>query len=252
VTVALADPNNPTVRQRIELSLGHNLTLVRSDAESIRAALTSAWSDESTRGGLVLGGSVALRPMLSAYAHKVILPAFPSLVMDSHIPPRLMMTAEGDASRREAVILKADISVWLCLNPARDIKRIWVAIRSGAPDWQAAEWAAQLARAHGAEVVLLAATQPARSAILSGHAAYLNPDDPRGAHVADLALILSAQGVKGRLKVREGSFAESAIAECLEMRPDVLIIGAEQAGQQAAHILSQTGDSLGALLVLKA
>ncbi|GEM_PF-2534033 len=252
VTVALADPNNQTARQRIEAALGHRLTVVRSDADAIRAALTSVWSDDYARGSLVLGGSVPLRPMLSAYAQKMILPAMPALVMDSHLPPRLMMTAEGENSRREAVILKADTSVWLCLDPARPLKRIWVAIRTGAPDWQAAEWAALLARAHNSEVMLLAANQPAPGAILSGHAAYLNPDDPRGAHVADLALILAAQGVKGRLKVREGSFADSAIAECLEVRPDLLIIGAEQAGQQAAHILSQTGDALGALLILKA
>ena len=252
VTVALADPNNQTARQRIEAALGPRLTVVRSDADAIRAALTGAWSDEFARGSLVLGGSVPLRPMLSAYAQKVILPAFPSLVVDSHLPPRLMMTAEGDGLRREAAILKADTSVWLCLDPAREIRRIWVAIRSGSPDWQAVEWAAVLAQAHGSEVVLLAANPSAPSAILSGHAAYLNPHDPRGAHVADLALILAAQGVKGRLKVREGSFAESAIAECLEVKPDLLIIGAEQAGQQAAHILSNIGAALGALLVLKA
>lgn len=252
ITVALADPNNIAARQRIESALGHSLTLVRSDAEVIRAALTAAWSDESARGGLAIGGDVTLRPMLAAYAQRIITPAAPSLVLDSHLPPRLLLSSPTDDKRREATILNADTSVWLCLDPTRLPKRIWVAIRSGSPDWQATEWAGVLGRTHQSEITLLAASPPAPSAILSGHAAYLNPTDPRGAHVADLTLILASQGVSGRLKVREGSFTDSAIAECLEMRPDLLIIGAEHAGQQAAHILSQTSDSLGALLVLKA
>jgi hypothetical protein len=252
ITVAMADPTNLIARQRIEAALGHSLTLVRSDPDAIRAALTAAWSDESVRGGLALGGDVTLRPMLAAYAKRFITSALPTLAMESHLPPRLLIASPTDPKRRESTILSADISVWLCLDPTRSPKRILVAIRTGAPDWQAAEWASLLARAHGSQVMLLAASPRASGAILSGHAAYLNPDDPRGAHVADLALILTSQGVHGRLKVREGSFTESTIAECLEARPDLLIIGAEQAGQQAAHILSQIGDSLGALLVLKA
>lgn len=252
LTVAMADPTSEAVRQRIESALGEALTIVRSDPDSIRAALKAAWLDDPTRGSLVVGGSVTLRPMLAAYAQSVILPAIPSLVMDSHLTPRLLVMSEADPARREAAILRADTSVWLCLDPSRKPKRIWVAIRTGAPDWQAAEWAGQLAKAHGAEVTLLAASPPAIGAILSGHAAYLNPADPRGAHVEDLALILSAYGVEGRLKVREGRFVDSAIAECLAVGPDLLIIGAEHAGQQAAQILSQASGALGALLVLKA
>lgn len=252
ITVALADPNNPTARQRLSAALGENLTLVRSDPDAIRSALTAAWSDEAARGALALGGDVTLRPMLAAYAKRVITPALPSLAMDSHLSPRLLLSSASTPHRRESTIINADTSVWLCLDPTRPLRRIWVAIRTGAPDWQAAEWASLLARAHQSEVTLLAACATATGAILSKHAAYLNPDDSRGAHVTDLALILAAQGVRGRLKVREGSFTDAAIAECQESRPDLLIIGAEQAGQQAAHILAHSNDAIAGLLVLKA
>jgi hypothetical protein len=251
VTVALADPTNPTSRQRIQSALGANLTIVRSDADAIRAALNRAWSDAPTRGGLVIGGSVPLRPMLTAYAQRVILPAFPALAIESSLPPRLLLTYEQTPERRAAAIIKPESSVWVCVDPARDIKTVLVAIRTGPPDWQAAEWAAQLAHAYGGSITLMASTGSARSAILSPHAAYLSADDPRGAHVADLALILTGHGLTGRLKVREGSFVDAAIAECLAIRPDLLIIGAEQAGQQAAHILTQVAEVVGGLLVLK-
>ncbi|MCU0476229.1 MAG: universal stress protein [Anaerolineae bacterium] len=252
VTVALADPANPTARQRIESVLGHNLALVRSDPEAIRAALLEAWSHDAARGGVALGGSVPLRPMLTAYAQRVILPALPFLAFDSHLVPRLLLSYDLSPQRREMVVLRPEASVWLCLDPARPIQHIVVAIRSGAPDWQAAEWAGWLARAHGAQVTLLAATGISSTPILSTHAAYLNPTDPRGAHVADLALVLQSMGREGRLKVREGTFVAAVVGECLDSRPDLLVIGAEQAGQQAAQILGQAADTLGNLLVLKA
>jgi hypothetical protein len=253
ITVALADPTNPTARQRVESALGDRLALVRSDADAIRAALDQAWSADTARGGVLVGGATPLLPQLTDYAQKVVLSALPSLHIDPALPPRLLLTAEDDPTRCAESVLSAPTSVWLCLDPARPLRRIVVATRTGPPDWQAVEWAGQLARAHGSEVVLLAAAPPAHGAILSGHAAYLSPADARGAHVTDLTLILSGYGVEGRLRVRQGSFTEVAIAECASSHPpDLLIIGAEKSGEQAAYILSQVSGRLAGLLVLKA
>lgn len=253
ITVALADPTNLTARQRVESALGDQLALVRSDADAIRAALDRAWSDDPARGGVIIGGAPPMIPQLTDYARRAVLPALPSLHIDPALPPRLLLTAEDDPARCAESILGAPTSVWLCLDPARPLRRIVVATRTGPPDWQAVEWAGQLARAHGSEVILLAAAPPAHGAILSGHAAYLNSVDTRGAHVTDLALILSGYGVEGRLRVRQGSFTEVAIAECTSpYPPDLLIIGAEKSGEQAAYILSQVSGRLGGLLVLKA
>jgi hypothetical protein len=272
VTVALAQPDNRTARQVIESALGHVIVPVQSQDDDIRSALDRIWEGvDSSHGGVwAWTDDASLRPALSAHIERAISAAFPRLSVqtcDSHDPSAMVSDARSanaalvvahsaDPAVRSMLLRHAPTAIWLTRDLTSVPARIVCVLRGNIPDRQLLDWLPPLAAVRPAQTIALAAAEPAATAsgspLFSRFAALLSPDDPRGAHLADLRRAFTDLGVTGRLRVHEGTLGEVILAETAASSYDLLVMAAEASGEFAADIFNRMWDRLGGALLIKA
>ncbi len=272
LTVALAQPDNRAVRQVIETALGHPIVPVRSTDSEIRAALDRIWHDVDTaRGGILAWAEdPGQRAALAAFTERSVRSPFPHLsvqMSEAASPAELVESARAARSAlvishaatpetRRALLLTAPSAIWL----TRDLEAIpaprLAVLRLNTPDHQLLDWLPSIARSQLGETVVLAAAEQAATAsgspLFSRLTALLSPDDPRGAHIAELRHALTDLGVQGRLKVREGTLGEVILAETADSPYGLLLMAAEASGGFAAEVFEQIWDRIGGALLIKA
>lgn len=272
VTVALAQPDNRTVRQVIEAALGFTIVPVQSSDTEIKAALDRIWEGaEAASGGVwVWAEDASKRAALTAFVAQTVTGAYPHLSIQTSDAPAvdgmldtaraanaalIVAHAEMPETRR-TLLLNAPAAIWLTRELSRPPSRLLSVLRGNIPDRQLLDWLPPLIHHQSAQTVLLAAAEPASTAsgspLFSRFTSLLTPDDPRGAHLAELRRALVDLGVAGRLHVREGTLAEVMIAEITETPYDLLVMAAEASGTFAAEVFERLWSRLGGALLIKA
>lgn len=272
VTVALAQPDNLTVRQVIEAALGFTIVPVQSSDTEIKAALDQIWDGpEAASGGLwIWAEDPAQRASLLNFVDQTVTSAYPHLsvhtseagtVSDMLESARasnaaLVIAQAETPETRRTLLLHAPAAIWLTRELSQPPVRVLSVLRGNIPDRQLLDWLPPLIHHHSAQTVLLAAAEPASTAsgnpLFSRFTSLLTPDDSRGAHLAELRRALVDVGVAGRLHVREGTLAEVMIAEINETPYDLLVMAAEASGTFAADVFERLWSRLGGALLIKA
>ncbi len=272
VTVALAQPDNRTVRQVIEAALGHTIVPVKSSDADIKAALDRIWegAEAASGGAWMWAEDAATRAALTAFVQQTVTGAYPHLAIQASEAATVdglldsartanaaLVVAQAEAPEtRRRLLLNAPAAIWLTRDLSRPPARLLSVLRGNIPDRQLLDWLPPLIHHHSAQSVLLAAAEPASTAsgnpLFSRFTSLLTPDDPRGAHLAELRRALVDLGVTGRLHVREGTLAGVMIAEITESPYDLLVMAAEASGTFAAEVFEQLWSRLGGALLIKA
>lgn len=272
VTVALAQPDNRTVRQVIEAALGFTIVPVQSSDADIKAALDRIWVDAQTAtgGAWFWAEDAAQRAALTAFSERTVAGAYPRLTRHNSeaASASAMLEEARDANAalivacaerpdtRRALLLNAPAAIWLTREPTQPPARLLSILRGNIPDRQLLDWLPPLIQHQRAQTVLLAAAEPASTAsgnpLFSRFTSLLTPDDARGAHLAEMRRALADLGVAGRLHVREGTLAEVMLAEIGETPYDLLVMAAEASGLFAADVFEQLWHRLGGALLIKA
>jgi hypothetical protein len=272
ITVALAQPDNRTVRQVIEAAIGSAIVPVQSSDTEIKAALDRIWEGaEAASGGVWMWAEDASKraalatfvaqTVTGAYAHLSIQTSDAAMVDGMLDTARaanaalIVAHAEMPETRR-TLLLNAPAAIWLTRELSQPPARLLSVLRGNIPDRQLLDWLPPLIHHQNAQTVLLAAAEPASTAsgspLFSRFTSLLTPDDPRGAHLAELRRALVDLGVAGRLHVREGTLAEVMIAEITETPYDLLVMAAEASGTFAAEVFERLWSRLGGALLIKA
>lgn len=272
LTVALAKPDNRAALQVIETALGCPIVPVRSTDTDIRAALDRIWQDVDTSHGGVIAWAEdpADRDALAAFIRRTVTPAFPQIAVqissaesireltDSarELRSELVIAHSAAPASRRALLLTAPSAIWLTRDLEQVTHRRLAVLRLNTPDRQLLDWIPPLNSIQPAENVILASAQqaatPSGNPLFSRISALLSPDDPRGAHIAELRLALTGLGVQGRLKVREGSLGEVILDETSDSFYGLLVMAAEASGSFAAEVFEQIWERIGGALLIKA
>lgn len=272
ITVALAQPDNRTVRQVIEAAIGSAIVPVQSSDTEIKAALDRIWEGaEAASGGVwVWAEDASKRTALATFVAQTVTGAYPHLSIqtsDAATVDGMLDTARAAKAAlivahaempetRRTLLLNAPAAIWLTRELSQPPARLLSVLRGNIPDRQLLDWLPPLIHHQNAQTVLLAAAEPASTAsgspLFSRFTSLLTPDDPRGAHLAELRRALVDLDVAGRLHVREGTLAEVMIAEITETPYDLLVMAAEASGTFAAEVFERLWSRLGGALLIKA
>lgn len=272
VTVALAQPDNRTVRQVIETALGFSIVPVQSSDTEIKAALDQIWAgaEAESGGAWIWAENAAQRASLTRFVEQTVTRAYPHFAVQiseagtvdemlngARGANAALVIAQAEAPEtRRTLLLHAPAAIWLTRDLSQPPARLLSVLRGNIPDRQLLDWLPPLIHHHNAQTVVLAAAEPASTAsgnpLFSRFTALLTPDDPRGAHLAELRRELVDLGTSGRLHVREGTLAEVMIAEITETPYDLLVMAAEASGTFAAEVFERLWARLGGALLIKA
>jgi hypothetical protein len=272
ITVALAQPDNLTVRQVIEAAIGFTIVPVQSSDTEIKAALDRIWegAEAATGGVWVWAEDAGQRAALTKFVERTVTGAYPHLTIQASdaasvgdllaaartANAALVIAHVDTPETRRTLLLNAPAAIWLTRDLSKPPSRLLSVLRGNIPDRQLLDWLPPLIHRHSAHTVLLAAAEPASTAsgnpLFSRFTSLLTPDDPRGAHLAELRRALVDVGVAGRLHVREGTLAEVMIAEISETPYDLLVMAAEASGTFAADVFERLWSRLGGALLIKA
>ena len=272
ITVALAQPDNLTVRQVIQAALGFTIVPVQSSDTEIKAALDRIWEGaEAASGGVWVWAEDARQQVaLAKFVERTVSGLYPHLSIQTseaadvqamldaaRTANAALVIAQADAPEtRRTLLLNAPAAIWLTRDLSQPPSQLLSVLRGNIPDRQLLDWLPPLIHHHSAQTVVLAAAEPASTAsgspLFSRFTSLLTPEDVRGAHLAELRRALADLGVAGRLHVREGTLAEVMIAEINESPYDLLVMAAEASGTFAAEVFERLWSRLGGALLIKA
>jgi nucleotide-binding universal stress UspA family protein len=269
LTVVMAHPDNPTAVTMLQTVLGKQIVPVRGSANEIRATLNLIWSDEgdpdvvrilswgATEPQSALAFSVAnlIAEMLSAQ----------TLCLDasqSSLETVLTLAREGryslsviDAPQDETLshLLRESATPVLLVHGAQlKLQHILLVLRGHSPDESVLDWVVPLAKANEAAVTLLTVAPTAGSRRMPhGLAALLTPDSGPGEHITTCAQRLTEAGIKGYLKLRQGTSEQQIAEEVAQGQYDLITIAAEAHGDFVHRVLRQIETSSAPVLVIK-
>jgi hypothetical protein len=260
ITVAMAYPDNQAVITLIKGALNADIVPVHSHAEQIRQMLDRLWlegDEDDPPRILAWSESPEWVEHTQAYANLftgILSAQVDYLEADITSPDQIVHLTQKDYSLLVAhlpeellpplLLNKAHSSLLLISGPLKTLRRILVVLRGHAPDQDVLDHVIPLAKEHGADVTLLAVAQAAttsqgRSMFFNNFATLLTPTSEEGAHVASCTDAITAAGLVGELRLRQGT-AECEIAEEIaDGDYDLVAIAAEAYGDFVYLVLSE-------------
>ncbi len=261
-TLVMAHPENRAAITVLESALGTRIVPVQGSSEEIRAALNLIWSDETnpkttrilcwgaTPERAALAGSVAEVFARARSAQTVCLDASQSslqtiLSLAREEQYSLTVIDEPSDDVLSHVLRQSSTPVLLVRGAHFALRSILLVLRGHSPDEHVLDWVIPLALAGQARVTLLTVSPTVErgswrsTGMPHGLANLLSTDSEPGKHVMSCAHRLTAAGIDGRLKLRQGLPEQTIASEVSQGNYDLITIAAEAHGDFVQRVLRQ-------------
>ena len=264
LTLVMAHPDNQAALAVLQAVLGGAIVPVQGSAREIRAALDLLWSEQAESAGLHIlcwgafqEGANPATDIAALVAQALAAETTCLDASQSNLETVLTVAREGqysltviDAPQGEVLsrlLRESSTPVLLVRGAAITLRHILLVLRGHSPDESVLDWVIPLAQTHHALVTLLtvapsatAGRRPQRGPRMPhGLAALLAPENGPGEHIATCARRLTAAGVCGELKLRQGVLEEQIAAEVAGGNYDLITIAAEAHGDFVQRVLGQ-------------
>lgn len=278
ITLAMAYPDNPLVIEMLGELLGSGIVPIHADPAEIRSALDQVWHHvQRPEANILTWGASGQHVLLAHQTSTALSPIFGAQVHDlqgNDLDNILMLTQQDhymltviSASINEnfsPFVRKAGTPVLLLFgDPSRRLSisfsRILLALRGHSPDLSALNLAIPLAKAHQAEMTVLAVSgrsptpQTAQARFNHSLTALLDPDQEAAQHIAHCTNLLVAAGIPGYLKLCQGDPVQQIVTEYIRGQYSLLVITSEAFGDFVQQIIEtlQSQTQCAAVLVVK-
>ena len=263
MTLVMAHPENRATIAVLEAALGTRVIPVQGSSEEIRAALNMIWSNEASSQAtrILCWRAAPERVAVTAAMAEVFARArsAQTIYLDAHqndLETALALAREErysltviDAPSDETIahaLRRSSTPVLFLRGNSFSLRRILLALRGHSPDGPVLDWIIPVALAEQAAVTLLTVSPAAPEARLRssagapyGLANLLSADSEPGQHIMSCTQRLAAAGIKGQLKLCQGSPEQAIASEASQGEYDLIALAAEAHGNFVQRVLSQ-------------
>ncbi|RPJ03052.1 MAG: hypothetical protein EHM39_00385 [Chloroflexi bacterium] len=262
LTLVMAHPENQAAVAVLQAVLGEHIVPVQGAGDEIKATLGTIWAGEKDLGTsrvLAWGASPEHAAQVATVAD-LVARAFSAQVTfldasQSSLETVLTVAREGqysltviDAPQGELlsrVLRLSSTPVLLVRGTLLNLRRILLVLRGHSPDDSVLDWIIPLAQMGQATVTLLTVTPPtvrglpSKSGMTAGLGSFLSPEQETNQHVMACGQRLTAAGIQGQLKLRQGELEHEIAGEVGQGCYDLVTIAAEAHGDFVQRVLSR-------------
>jgi nucleotide-binding universal stress UspA family protein len=263
LSVVMENPANRAAVRALQLALGRTIVPVRGDVSEIKATLHLLWPQQAATVPHILSWSASPQQAVSvASVAGLIARAFSAQVVSLDSSQSSLETILAVAHEDQYSLIVLDLPpgrtpphliralskpVLLVQGNELTLRHILLVLRGHSPDEQALDWVIPLAKMEHSLVTLLAVASPfpnlytRETRMFQGVATLLYPDNLLGKHILECARRLNEAGIKGYLRLRQGSPERQIAEEASQGEYDLIAIAAEATGEFVQRVLEEVG-----------
>lgn len=256
LTVVMAHPDNQSAIALLQNVLGMQIVPVQGSASEIRAILNRLWDGEADSAAphiLAWGSNAPVAAVANVFASAL---AAEVLTLDAAQTPAeaaLTVARKGQYSLTvidalavpdlSLLLRESSTPVLLVRGETCALRRTLLVLRGHSPDDSVLDWVIPLAQAGNTRVTLLTVAPTAAqgyrrgSQVMRGLAPLLAADSAPGDHIAACVERLTAAGIEGQIKLRQGVPEEQIALEVKQNAYDLITIAAEAYGDFVQRVL---------------